>query len=449
MNPTYELISEQTLNSNQANIIFYNIPQTFKDLIITFSARSANTSASIADNVRVRFNDFSSDTNHTARYVYSSGSTTSAGTDTFARFGYANSNLTTSNCFANNEVYIPNYTSSITKIFTCTSVIETIAAASDMTFSSGFYNSTNPITSMILYTGSGSNFMSGTSFQLYGIKGADDGSRGYFGPAMAGGDEVYTTGNGYKVHVFKNSGTLNVTAPGEVEYLVIGGGGAGGYFRGGGGGAGGYRSSAGGENSGGGANTEKPLLLNSGIYSIIIGAGGSGGLTAGNKGGDTYFYNITSLGGGGGSGGYSSPTSGGSGGGGGAGGVGAGLAGGAGVSGQGYAGGSGNAGGGNFAGLGGGGAGAAGVSGGGDGTCTAGGAGVASLITGSSIFRAAGGGGSNNISGCSGGSSIGGNGGTSPTSGSINTGSGGGGSNTNTVSGANGGSGIVIIRYRI
>ncbi len=47
-------------------------------------------------------------------------------------------------------------------------------------------------------------------------------------------------GNGYRYHVFTAPGTFTVTAPGNVEYLVIAGGGGGGVGAGGGGGAGGF-----------------------------------------------------------------------------------------------------------------------------------------------------------------------------------------------------------------
>ena len=248
---------------------------------------------------------------------------------------------------------------------------------------------------------------------------------------------------------------FNQGVPYSVEYLVIagGGGGATGGNAGGGGGAGGYRSSVTGESSGGGASAEAALSVNPDqAYTVTVGAGGAGGSgVVGTNGSNSVFGSITSTGGGGG--GYTGAgVSGGSGGGGGSIGDNTFKAGGSGTAGQGYAGGQGA----HFPGVwegggGGGGAGAVGTNGAkiepsGPGQAGAGGAGVASSITGSSVTRGGGGGGGGNNGGAGG--SGGGGAGVNPGTGgagTANTGGGGGGSNGGT--GGAGGSGIVIIRY--
>lgn len=200
-----------------------------------------------------------------------------------------------------------------------------------------------------------------------------------------------------------------------VEYVVVAGGGGGGNgvvgnSFGGGGGAGGYRSSVTGESSGRGAPAEPALELLRGVsYQVTVGAGGAAAV----KGGDSTFATIVSEGGG--LGANSSGTSGNGGSGGGRPWAGAR---GFGTTGQGYDGSNFNSGG---AGGGGGGAGS-------ESTTSAGGLGVASSITGSSVTRAAGGG-----SGTEGSSAA-------------NTGNGGNSPNSTRV-GLPGGSGVVIIRY--
>jgi hypothetical protein len=260
-----------------------------------------------------------------------------------------------------------------------------------------------------------------------------------------------TESGGYKIHTFTSSGTFTVTSSGIAEYLVVAGGGGGGGNQengnqnGGGGGAGGYRSSVSGESSGGGASAESPIALSVGSYTVTVGAGGAGGYRNNGAawGSDSVFHTITSLKGGRGADMGNQSGGGGSGGGGNAGYP----AGAAGTSGQGYAGatcaGYGKSGGG------GGGAGGAGV--GGD--LGTGGIGVASSITGASVYRAGGGGGSaSNGGGAAGAGGTGGGGAGSPSSGTdgspatANTGGGGGGG-YGASSGGNGGSGIVIIRY--
>jgi hypothetical protein len=214
----------------------------------------------------------------------------------------------------------------------------------------------------------------------------------------------------------------------SVDYLVIAGGGSNG--------AGGFRTANG------------HSILEKTTYAITVGAGGTGNYdaTPPTNGTNSIFDTITSTGGGStpeGQNGYS----GGSGGGAGRyGGTEPGRSGGGGIGGQGNNGGNGTNGfnGGN--GGGGGGAGAAGT----NATSTvtgAGGVGLASSITGTSVMYAGGGGGSGNNStggnAGAGGGGRGGDGGGGSVAGTANTGGGGGAA----PRGSSGGSGIVIIRY--
>ena len=459
MDPTYELVSHQIISSNQSSVTFSNIPSSYKDLHIVASTRCTDTTSPFGfDNVYINFNN--SISNYSVGVFRNIDGTTSTTSFTNNFIGDCPNNNASANTFGIFDIYIPNYSSSNPKSFSVVNITESnTSIGNDMSqyYVGGLWSNNEPINSIRFTVGSGDSFTASSSFYLYGIKNADDGGRGFFGPAMTGGDEVYTTGNGYKVHVFKNSGTLNVTAPGEVEYLVIGGGGGGGAGNGnsGGGGAGGYRSSVSGENSGGGSSNEKPLTLSTGIYPIVIGAGGTTDLSGSNS----SISTITSTGGGRGGGGNGTAFSGGSGGG--ASSISNGVVSGAvGISGQGFSGGNSSNGQSSspYAGGGGGGAGASG----GNATstvCGNGGSGVVSSVTGSAVTRAGGGGGGGGTSGVTagtGGSGGGGNGKansqTIGDSGTANTGSGGGAGGWTSgliAAGGNGGSGIVIIRYRI
>jgi hypothetical protein len=246
----------------------------------------------------------------------------------------------------------------------------------------------------------------------------------------------------------------------DVNFLVIAGGGSGGRTTqncAGGGGAGGYRCSVSGESSGGGASAESPVSITVATnYTVTVGAGGTARSTQirGDNGFASVFATIESTGGGGGAaqGVNGAGLDGGSGGGASFGVSTALHNGGLGTANQGFRGGNKSAV--NFAqGCGGGGAGAPGV----DSTAsasndpTAGGDGVSSLITGSSVPRGGGGGGVDTSGGGSGGSGGGGAGAavSSATNGDPNTGGGGGG-NCNADPAAlsgQGGSGIVILKY--
>jgi len=242
------------------------------------------------------------------------------------------------------------------------------------------------------------------------------------------------------------SGTFTVSAPGYIDFLVVGGGGGGGCDRAPGGGAGGLIY-----------GTNVPIAA--GTYNITVGAGGAGGTNADNaapNGSNSSFSVWTAYGGGGAGGYYTTGSAGGCGGGGH--GQSAGAGGAATIGGQGFAGGAAYASG-HYNSGGGGGAGGAGsaanATGGGDG-----GPGYACSITGTQTYYAGGGGGSKAFDGgfgntYSGKGGIGGGGnagqtaGAAGTAGTPNTGGGGGGGANIPSGGAggNGGSGIVIIRY--
>jgi fibronectin-binding autotransporter adhesin len=230
--------------------------------------------------------------------------------------------------------------------------------------------------------------------------------------------------------------------------LVVAGGGSGGTgYYGGGGGAGGV--------------LESNVNLSLGVtYTITIGTGGVGTTTQTNRGGTganssisgSGFTTITAIGGGGGGSRNNDQNTAGAQGGPGGSGGGASYVANAGGKGvypgstyldqarQGYDGGATNND--NTYSAGGGGAGAAGAGINGTPNPRAGGVGLVSTITGSSVYYGGGGG---NAFGTSY-AGLGG-GGTANTAGTANTGGGGGGGSGNNTQGGNGGSGVVIIKY--
>lgn len=446
MAPTIELIESITLSSSAANVTFSNIPQDYDDLLLVMSIRTARASPFTIEGIDIWFNSDTTSGNYTKRRLLGQGS--SASSDTGGSL-LAPTNGATSSTFSNNEVYVPNYAGASNKSYSVTSAAEHNSTTAYLAAGAELWSDTSAITSIQLVPAA-NNLVTGSSFELYGIKDADDGAEGYFGPAAQGGDEVYTTGDGYKVHVFKSSGTLTVTNPGEVEYLVVSGGGGGGSRIGGGGGAGGMLSGS--------------ILVPRQSYTVMVGAGGAGSVSSVNKGisGSNSFLGLLKDTDGGGGGGSSSDGKrdgdpGGSSGGSANGATGVGSA----VSGQGNQGGVllGEPSGGG----GGGGKGSSGSPGGAFSSSGAiGGDGGSGQEWNGITYAGGGGGGARQDndavikSGGNGGSGGGGNGGNSrntvpAVSGSSNTGGGGGGGgyNGNDFSGASGGSGIVIIRYKI
>jgi hypothetical protein len=415
----YVLLERTELNATTASVTFANIPQSgYTDLKIVMSARTE--SANVYRNVYVSFNGSTS--SFSSRELYGTGSATGSGNSSTSPgggqgVGYVNGTSTTASTFSNNEIYIPNYRSSVAKSISNDFVVENNATSSLAGFVATLWNpGTQAAITSITLTPDGTNFVANSTFSLYGL--AALGTTPAIAPKASGGNIIDYDGT-YWIHTFLSSGTFTPAIGLTCDYLVVAGGGAGGAGGnaagawGGGGGAGGYR-------------TASAQALTATGYSVTVGAGGAPvGSATGASGNDSVFNAITSSGGGGGGKNNTNGVAGGSGGG-------CGVAttaprsGGAGNTpstspSQGNSGGSSSSS--SQAGSGGGSS-AAGTAGS---SPTSGGAGTSNSITGSAVTYAAGGGFSNS------------------TAGAANTGNGGG-ANT-TSSAAAGGSGVVIIRY--
>jgi hypothetical protein len=451
MTTTMQLIAKQTVGSGgAASVTFSNIPQTYTDLKIVCSTRN-NSTAEIFD---FGFNGVT--TNQSSVYLNGSGSSATSGTYTL--FGRSVQVGATASTFSNNEIYIPNYTSTNAKSVSIDAVNENNATGAYASLVAGLWNpgTQAPITS-ITFTASGS-FVEFSTFYLYGISNSTT-TQASTVPYASGGD-VITTDGSYWYHTFLYSGTFTPLKALTCDYLVVAGGGGGGGDAGapggGGGGAGGYRTSIGGT----------ALSLTAQAYVATVGAGGAAGAPStasytGVNGGNSIFSTITSNGGGGGAGSIRTDAvtsqSGGSGGGGARPETGnTTMPGGSGntpstTPSQGNNGGNGwHNSGTSSNGGGGGGAGAAGqnantVGRGGDG-----GTGIANSISGTSVtYAGGGGGGSDTGNNGAGGAGGGGAGGGTGVAGTANRGGGGGGAANYNSAGGNGGSGIIIVRYAV
>lgn len=158
---TYEPIATQTLSTAASSVTFSNIPQTFKDLILTVDTYGATTSGYPA----LRFN---SDTgsNYSTTSFMGNGSTANSG-----RY----SNIT--------ELYLSNYIGGFNTTVRFTSRTHIMSYSSSSVYktvitldenqnteaSVGLWRNTAAITT-VLVRGS-SNFAAGAKFSLYGIAG--------------------------------------------------------------------------------------------------------------------------------------------------------------------------------------------------------------------------------------------------------------------------------------
>ena len=464
---TYVALATQTLGSNVDDVTFSGISGSYTDLMLVIVAAEATANT---NGLRVRVGNNTIDTGNNYSNTYLTGTGTSATSNRESNnssIGAAWQTAPSGNVGENvTTFHFMNYSNTTTNK---TILGRSNQAAQAVEATVGLWRSTVAINTILVRTsaGSGNQLKAGSTFSLYGIANADQGS------AKATGG-IITEDSTYWYHTFGASGAFIPKQSLTCDVLVVAGGGGGGSYRAGGGGAGG-------------------LLLHSAqsltaiSHTVTVGAGGTGATQSGvfavgavgTSGVNSQFHTLTAATGGGRGGAPNGGTIGGSGGSGGGssadpvyvntpGGA-------ASPSGQGSAGGTGQWGSPYYGAGGGGGASAAGTAGS---TSTGGGAGGAGslaysswgLATGtgqnsSGTYYYAGGGAGGEFTGIasttakSGG--LGGGGSTVATTsatasnggaGTVNTGGGGAGSVSTDNAGAMGnggagGSGIVIVRY--
>lgn len=179
--PSFESIATVTSTGSTNTATFSSIPNTYKHLEIRWIGRSAATSSSLhEDDLVLRIN---SDSGSNYVYHYLLGESSGSGnvgaslsqTSIFA--GKLAENDAISNMFGAGTISIVDYAST-TKNKTLSSFMginhNTIVSGSyagRVGIISSLWLNTSAITSITLFTNSGSNFVSGSTFALYGIRG--------------------------------------------------------------------------------------------------------------------------------------------------------------------------------------------------------------------------------------------------------------------------------------
>ena len=174
MATTYTLIEGKTLGASTASVTFSSIPATYTDLKLVMSARATRTGTDISTSAGVTFNG-DNGSYYTTRMIEGDGSGRRSATDSsqtsMQRFDLPTDNAT-SNTFSNNEMYIPNYTSTNPKSISLEAVAENNADLAYIYLAAGIYSPpSNIVISSITLTGLfSSTFDQHSTFYLYGIK---------------------------------------------------------------------------------------------------------------------------------------------------------------------------------------------------------------------------------------------------------------------------------------
>lgn len=167
MSATYESIATFIANGSASDYEFTSIPQTYTDLVIVCQGRTANSVGEQAILVYLN-NDFSGLGSYTE--VRGDGSSATSSRITGAnglRVGYFPGANATSGNVGQCNFSILNYANTTTNK---TMIARGGVASSSSTASVSLFRSTSAITRVGIATFGAGNFISGSTFTLYGIK---------------------------------------------------------------------------------------------------------------------------------------------------------------------------------------------------------------------------------------------------------------------------------------
>ena len=169
MASTYEKIATTTLSSATASVTFSSIPSTYTDLVLV--AYAANTGSDAANTGYMQYNSDSGN-NYSDTIVYTNGATpTSFRTTTTNAIGlWTIMGSTDSSRYSSIVVNFQNYSNSTTYKTTLNRIGTATTSGGWTNMSVGMWRNTNAITSILV--GGGTNWRSGSTFTLYGIKAA-------------------------------------------------------------------------------------------------------------------------------------------------------------------------------------------------------------------------------------------------------------------------------------
>lgn len=160
---TYDLIASTTLAASTPTVTFGSLPQTYRDLILIVSAASTGSGT----NAAIRFNS-DSGSNYTRVFMGANGvNVVSSGTTTQTGFQFDNFGFVTTTLGATNHVLqIMDYSA--------TDKHKTILARANragdtLDAIAGRWANTAAITSVEVVSFSGESYISGSTFNLYGI----------------------------------------------------------------------------------------------------------------------------------------------------------------------------------------------------------------------------------------------------------------------------------------
>ena len=160
---TYIRIARIAASGSVSAMSFANIPTTYTDLAILFTARNTSAGAN-SGALNMTFNSATG----TVTYKEIWGSGTGVGSDTSIMAGGLPSTTNTASTFASGSFYIPNYQSSNQKSFSIDVAGENNTANAYFGFVAGLWNQTVAINEISIT--SNTSFAQYSTATLYGTK---------------------------------------------------------------------------------------------------------------------------------------------------------------------------------------------------------------------------------------------------------------------------------------
>jgi hypothetical protein len=169
----YELISTTILGSSTPSITFdvSSFASTYKHLQIRASMRTDR--AGTTDRANIRFNG-DTGANYSGHVLYANSTQVLSAAEangTFVGGGYATGNTATSNAFAASVVDFLDVFSTTKNKTTRDLSTDITGSRTEIELGSGNWRNTAAVTSILVYPQIASNFLTGSRFSLYGIRG--------------------------------------------------------------------------------------------------------------------------------------------------------------------------------------------------------------------------------------------------------------------------------------
>ena len=170
---TYVALAKTVLTTTQATITFSSIPSSYTDLIVVCSAKNSRSDLAISS-MTVSFNNTGGTAYSWTELTVTGLSSSTVGSARATGYPYIDdiyitTAAGTADTFNSVEIYIPNYSGATNKLVSISSNTERNTANAYTAQIAGLFSNTAAINRIDLTT-AGYNFVSGSRFDLYGIK---------------------------------------------------------------------------------------------------------------------------------------------------------------------------------------------------------------------------------------------------------------------------------------